>query len=333
MNDPKLFSQKSLFVWLMAALFAVGLGALPAPAQPLSLLENSFYTAYKSQPDIYQALDSLVSARPALASSFSIGKSYEGRDIRALRLTNSAITSPKRQFVIDAGYQGREWAAISTCVYLIKKFVESPALLDSCEIYFIPLVNGDGYAYSQDSDRLYLKNRGGAGVDLQRNFNFHWGEVGGSNTPSSNDYRGPSAASEPETQVMQNFFATLTNFKGYINLGCYGQTLTSPWGWSTNDCPDAAAQSTMMESMAGAIAAANAKQYSWGARANLLPPQSGNSVDYVYGAHHVAHAYYLKLRDTGQYQYTLPANQLIPLGEEIFAGVKLMIDSLCSTNG
>jgi len=40
MNYPKLFSQKSLLVSLMAALFAVGLGVLPAQAQPFANVAN-----------------------------------------------------------------------------------------------------------------------------------------------------------------------------------------------------------------------------------------------------------------------------------------------------
>jgi len=293
-----------------------------------SLLENNFYSDYRSQDEIYETFDDLEASRLGVASTLTLGRTYEGRDIRALRLTNSASTSPKRQFVIDAGYHGCEWAAISTCVYLIKKFIESP-LLDHCEIYFIPVVNGDGFEFARSSNRLYPKNRQNAGVDLQRNFSFHWGEAGGTNTPSSDTYYGLDAASEIETQVMQNFFATLTNFKGYINLGCFGQLIISPWGWSAEDCQDASEQSRMMGLMASAISAGGyATRYSYGSYMGILFPQSGNSVDYVYGVHHVVHSYHLRLRDTGRYGYLLPTNQLIPLGEETFAGINAMLMEL-----
>jgi len=290
-----------------------------------SLLENDFYAAYRTQEDIYAAFDDLEATYPTVASCLNLGITYEGRSTRAIRLTNSASTSPKSQFVIDAGYHGHEWAAISTCVYLIKKFIGSP-LLDHCEIYFIPVVNGDGFEFTNSIDRMYSKNRYNTGVDLQRNFNFHWGDAGGSNTPSSDEYYGLNAASENETQVMQNFFATLTNFKGYINLGCYGQYILSPWGWSPEPCEDASAQSRMMGIMASAISAAGySTQYQYDSYTNLLYPQSGTSVDYVYGVHHVVHSYHFRLRDTGLYGYLLPVNKLIPLGEEIFAAINVMM--------
>ncbi len=293
-----------------------------------SLLENDFYADYRTQEEIYAAFTDLEIAYPTVASYVTLGMTYEGRSICAIRLTNSASTSPKRQFVIDAGYHGCEWAAISTCVYLIKKFIGSP-LLDHCEIYFIPVVNGDGFEFTRSANRLYPKNRQNAGVDLQRNFNFHWGEAGGSNTPSSDTFCGVHAASENETQVMQNFFATLTNFKGYINLGCYGQYILSPWGWSTEPCQDASAQSSMMSLMASAISAAGyTAHYEYDSYTNLLYLQSGTSVDYVYGVHHVVHSYHLRLRDTGLYGYLLPANKLIPLGEETFAGINAMLMEL-----
>ncbi|VDN00014.1 unnamed protein product, partial [Onchocerca ochengi] len=37
------------------------------------------------------------------------------------------------------------------------------------------------------------------GVDLNRNFDFHWAEIGSSENPCSYLYQGESAFSEPET--------------------------------------------------------------------------------------------------------------------------------------
>lgn len=292
-----------------------------------NLLEDSFHSDYRSLEEIYAACDNLSFARPSLASFVSLGTTYEGRDIRALCLTNSEITAQKPQFVIDTGYIPCEWGAIATCVYLIKKFVES-SILNHCEIYFIPVVNGDGYQYSRDSDRLYRKNRTSPGVDLQKNFAFYWGKSGGSNSPSSENFRGTSAASEIEVQTMQAFFASLTHFKGYINLGSYGQTIASPWGWTADACQNFAEQSRMMAAMASAILSAHSRSYSHASYANAFYLASGNSLDYVYGVHHVLHSYHLRLRDTGTYGYLLPKEQLIPQGEETFAGINQMLTEL-----
>lgn len=47
---------------------------------------------------------------------------------------------------------------------------------------------------------------GNPGVDINRNFNFKWGDLAGaSNDPCANDYHGPSAESEPETRALVEY--------------------------------------------------------------------------------------------------------------------------------
>ncbi len=86
-------------------------------------------------------------------------------------------------------------------------------LVDNREIWIVPFVNPDGYEYSREllasgatsEDQLWRKNRepnyqdwGGAegltyGVDLNRNYGFHWGELGAQSYMDSRaeDYIGP----------------------------------------------------------------------------------------------------------------------------------------------
>ena len=78
----------------------------------------------------------------------------------------------------------------------------------------MPVANPDGYDYTFDDDRLWRKNLRdndgdgqvaiGDGVDLNRNFPTRWGydDEGSSPDPSSDTYRGPAPASEPETQAL-----------------------------------------------------------------------------------------------------------------------------------
>lgn len=52
------------------------------------------------------------------------------------------------------------------------------------------------------------KGKDNAGVDLNRNYGFKFGEGHSSKEecmPHKDDYRGPSAFSEPETQAMRDF--------------------------------------------------------------------------------------------------------------------------------
>lgn len=68
------------------------------------------------------------------------------------------------------------------------------------------------YKYSHEHNRFWRKNRNTfsgisycVGTDLNRNWNYHWGEKGSSDSTCSETYRGIKAASEPETQAMARF--------------------------------------------------------------------------------------------------------------------------------
>lgn len=43
------------------------------------------------------------------------------------------------------------------------------------------------------------------GTDLNRNWNYHWGESGSSTQSCSEIYRGAKAGSEPETQAVVQY--------------------------------------------------------------------------------------------------------------------------------
>ena len=51
----------------------------------------------------------------------------------------------------------------------------------------------------------------------------------------------------------------------------------------------------------------------------VLYTASGNSIDYTYGAAGIKYSYSIELRDKGRYGFLLPADQIVPTGEETFA--------------
>lgn len=108
----------------------------------------------------------------------------------------------------------------------------------------MPVLNPDGYEFTHRSDRLWRKNRSNGsnrcpGVDLNRNYGFHWGEKGTSQRPCSEIYAGPKAFSEPETLAQMRFFEkTKENFKAFLTFHSYGQYILYPWGYDTFVPPD-----------------------------------------------------------------------------------------------
>src|SRR4029077_18672827 len=90
-------------------------------------------------------------------------------------------------------------------------------LLLNTQLWFIPVMNPDGYQYTFQSPdtRLWRKNlrdnngngttEVGDGVDPNRNYANHWNydEEGSSSGQSSETDRGPSAAAAPRTTATQ----------------------------------------------------------------------------------------------------------------------------------
>lgn len=77
-----------------------------------------------------------------------------------------------------------------------------------------PVVNPDGYEHSHQKNRYWRKNRrvhGGGmfGVDLNRNWDIQWGNVGASKSPKSDIYCGAKAESEPEVQSVAAYIKSL----------------------------------------------------------------------------------------------------------------------------
>ena len=55
---------------------------------------------------------------------------------------------------------------------------------------------------------------------------------------------------------------------------------------------------------------------------------AGGSDDWCYGVAKVKYVYTLELRDAGKYGFVLPKNQIIPTGEETWAGIKALAEAV-----
>lgn len=81
----------------------------------------------------------------------TLGFSYEGRAIRALKIGRFDGTKPIVFF--EATIHAREWAATMTSVYLMEQLVvnyNQHAELQSIDIIILPVTNPDGYEYTHD---------------------------------------------------------------------------------------------------------------------------------------------------------------------------------------
>lgn len=73
-----------------------------------------------------------------------------------------------------------------------------------------------------------------------------------------------------------------------------------------------------------ALKSVHGTNFDYGPIATIIYPASGSSADYTYGQCGVKYSYGVELRDTGEYGFLLPPDQIIPSGEEVFASVVAM---------
>jgi len=299
--------------------------------------DSDFFDDYRSYDDFVQFLNNLQSKYPDLVTVVHLGKTVENRDIVGVKITSKKGPANKPAIFYNGGQHAREWIGPMTVAYIANTLVTQysnasspyPKMLDQIEWTIVPLINVDGYIYTQ-TDRMWRKNRRVntnrcVGVDTNRNWDFEWNTGGSSPNPCADDYSGPSPFSEPEVTAISNYFNTKPGqIKGYIDFHSYGQLVMNPWGYSTANCTDNTVQQQLANGAVAEVKKVHGQTYEVGAIAQILYVASGSSTDWTYGAAHSVFSYGIELRDTGRYGFLLPADQIIPQGEEIMPLVTYM---------
>jgi hypothetical protein len=206
---------------------------------------------YMNLAEVTAKLDSMRMWYPQFISAkFSIGYSYQGRPMWAVRVTHFPDNPTGRpQVLIHALIHAREPMSMTHQFYYMFWLMENyntnftaRYILDNREIYWIPVYNPDGYRFNDSTYPTgggnWRKNRkpctGGIGTDLNRNFGTYqfWNSTnGGSSTSCNSDtYRGTAPFSEPETFNIMNFVNT-HNFNSAVSAHTYGNLLIKPWCW------------------------------------------------------------------------------------------------------
>lgn len=215
---------------------------------------GGFYTF----DEVVEQLDSLFYLYPnVVTEKVSIGTSIEGRPIWMVKISdNPTVDEDEPEIFYNALHHAREPQGMMTVLYfmwyLCKNYGSEPEvtyLVDNRELYFVPVVNPDGYVYNEiknpNGGGLWRKNRrdngdGSFGVDLNRNYEYEWGrdDEGSSPNTFSNVYRGTAPFSEPETRTIRDFCIT-HNFKLTLNYHTYSNLLIYPWGYERDlETPD-----------------------------------------------------------------------------------------------
>ncbi|KAL8756833.1 MAG: hypothetical protein Q9184_004373 [Pyrenodesmia sp. 2 TL-2023] len=292
---------------------------------------SSWFNSYHPYADHLSFLNDLSKSYPANSEIISIGSSLQGRPITGIHFYGTGLKNTKPAVTEYFAYSFLSDFASNTDIQ---------NLLNKYDFYIFPIVNPDGFIYTQTSDRLWRKNRqptSGStclGHDINRNWNYQWATPGGSSTdPCAPDFRGISAADAPETVVLANFVnklaASTQKLKLFIDYHSYSQLFMTPYGYS---CSVVIANNNEYQNLARGVVAAIKAVYGTVFKTGPICPTiyqvSGSSVDYVADVTKAQYSFTSELRDTGNYGFVLPANQILPSGVEAFAGLKYLLSNL-----
>lgn len=295
------------------------------------------WTSYHSHKDMNSFIDGLSSANSDFVSTVSIGQSYEGRDMRVIQITKAGANKPN--VWIEAGIHAREWIASAVGTYLINELVTNYAqhkdIVDNLNFHFLPMANPDGYEYTRSNNRGWRKTRsdnpgsGCKGTDPNRNWAFKWGENGVSHDPCSDVYLGSKPFSEVETRNIRDYVNNLSPVPllGHC-IHSYSQLWLWPYGYAYDAYPENWQEiKQLAEDAADALYQVHGTYFTPMNSAELYPA-AGASDDWYRGTLGARFSFTTELRDTGHYGFELPANQIIPSGEEMWAGMEVVFKKL-----
>jgi len=225
----------------------------------------------------------------SIATLESIGKSCEGRDIWAMKVSDNPAADEKEPAVLIMGaHHAREWISVEVPMATLQQYLEAygkddklTRLVNEREVWFVPMVNPDGVTFSQTKSKYWRKNRRDNGnnvygVDLNRNYGYQWGNVGASNSPSADTYHGKGPFSEPESQAIKKLYERV-HFQAAASFHSYSELILYPFGYGYNiPCPD----EPVLKKLAGEMAVYN--KYTPQNSADLYPAM-GDTDDWAYG--------------------------------------------------
>jgi carboxypeptidase T len=244
---------------LMAVAF-IALSAVPAAAADFPPKDSLYHNYTEMVADIH----AVETAHPDIVQVFSIGKSYQGRDIWAAKISDNVATDEAEpEVMFDALHHAREHMTVEQALYLLHLLADNYGtdsqitdLVDKREIWIVFAVNPDGFVYdltcahsSHPPYCAWRKNRQpnahttAIGTDLNRNYDYHWGCCGGSSgNPASIEYRGSKAFSAPESRVLRDFVKSrvvggIQQIKAHVTLHTNGQLILWPYGYTKTDVP------------------------------------------------------------------------------------------------
>jgi len=322
-------------------------------------LMNGRFHSYQSTLNEFTQL---AAARPDIAQLVNLGPSYEGRQIFGLKISREVATNDpsKPDILITGCHHAREWISVEPPVYFANKLINGydtdasmRYLVDHLQVWIIPIMNPDGLNFSQssgnnqlDAIRMWRKNRrpimgtgcvDGTGVDLNRNYNHQWrldgdspcpsfnDDVGASDDPSNEVYRGSAPNSELEVRAI-NLLTGDPNrhFRSRIDYHNFSELILYPWGYQYGTADDHTTLSALAKRMSDLVLDTGREYYN-PEQSIYLYITTGSSIDYSYGIDHVPAPFVVEVRPNCC-GFNVPESEITPVNEENWAGARMILN-------
>ncbi len=347
--------------WIDAVATPEKLREIRATGLPTAIIHQDLEAYLNSVKGYYHTFPQLISDLEFIATVFSsisrldtLGTTYEGRPLVIMKISdNVAIDEGNEPELFFMGlHHAREWPSLEIAYHIAETLIFNYGLdphitevVDSREIWVMPCVNPDGYAYCHDQGNDWRKNRrffpeyNSYGVDLNRNYNGSvngdpegaWGTTrtyGTTHNPWESVYCGPFPFSEVETRVVRDFFQ-VHDFVFSVSYHTYYQVVIWPWAYSGSKAsPDSALIGDIGAQMASRIARQSGIGNYDAAQAPAIGyTTTGDTDDWAYGyCHYVAGSNCLPYTVEACDEFQPPEPSLDQIVQENFEGALYLCD-------
>ncbi|MBA3404918.1 MAG: S-layer homology domain-containing protein [Gemmatimonadaceae bacterium] len=262
-------------------------------------------TGYLDYTEMVAEIRAIAGRKPSIARLFTIGRSHQGRELWAVKVSDNVRTDEDEPEVLfDAGMHAREHMTTEMAVALFRRLVDGYGtssrltdMVDANEITIIFNLNPDGseYDHSSGTYRMWRKNRqptpntSSVGTDINRNFGYRWGTNTLNASPEGETYRGPAAWSTPEAAAFKRYvdgrvIGGEQQIRVHVTFHQYGRVVLYPYGYTTAAVP--ADMHPEDRDLLVAMATAMAERSRYGvAQSSSGSVNVGNQMDWLYATY------------------------------------------------
>jgi predicted deacylase len=224
-------------------------------------LDSLLASGYRSLPEVYAILKAMAEKYPRLVQLVPYGKSKSGKELLAVKFSdNVKLTENEPQIMITAATHGDELITVEVLLNLMQEMLNNyptdkriSSIINGREIFFIPVVNVDGFSQGQRYDGW---------VDPNRSYPYP-GNMKAKPTPS--------------IAALIDFFET-RNIKGSLDLHAFGELIMYPWAYTY----DAVAHDDELKFYDLTRRMAETNHYTFGPISKVIYVAKGSSADYYY---------------------------------------------------